>query len=322
MLVAASCFAVLGLVTLTLTVFPELQAQHQWLALAASFGPYGWFAWLGATVLTLAGARGRLRLLAAPLALGLAWHIGVLTPYLQTADTVAATPANTLRILELNLRFGLADLDQLSAEVSAANVDVVVLEEVTRSNAKTFAGKAWRKLLPYQLGTAGADRDGARGIGDARGTMVLSRHPASSLATADGTRFSNLSARIDLPGHPFTLVAAHPVNPGYGVEGWLDDSDAVARLALAHDEGPLVVAGDLNATAEHLTVRELMAKAGLSDTATGRGWHPTYPADTWFPPLIQIDRMLVSRQFRTVDFRTVRVAGTDHLGLLVTLTFS
>jgi endonuclease/exonuclease/phosphatase (EEP) superfamily protein YafD len=322
LLAFAAAFGLLGLMLLVLALAPEAQAGHQWLAMAASFAPYGSIAWGAAVVLALVGARGRTRLVVAPLALGLAWHIGLLAPYLPGPTHKAAGQTESLTVLELNLHFGQADLTQLAADVDRFRPDVVVLTEVTRSDEKTFKNRSWSRALPYQAGTAGDDYDPAAGTGDARGTLVLSRQPLTQLEVADGTLFSDFAVRLDVSGKHVTLIAAHAANPEHGLDRWLGDGEALTRLALAHGSGPLIVAGDLNATAEHLTLRTLSAKAGLTDTASGEGWHPTYPADAWYPPLIQIDHVLVSRQFSTTGFQTVRVAGTDHLGLLVTLAFS
>ncbi len=318
----ATPFALVGLGLLLLVAAPQLQAQHQWLAMAASFAPYGWLAWLVAVVLALSGARGRTRLLVAPLALGLAWHTGVLVPYLPGPAHATASGATSLTVMELNLRWGLADLDQLADEVDRRHPDVVVLAEVTRSDAKAFARKPWSALLPYRTGTAGDDYSTTTWTGDARGTMALSPHPITLLDSTDDTLFSNFAVRLDLPDHPLTLIAAHPANPEHGLDRWLDDGASLTRLALEHSGGPLVLAGDLNATAEHLTLRELVAKAGLDDAGAGEGWHPTFPADTWYPPLIQIDHVLVSKGISTTAYQTFRVDGTDHLGLLVTLALS
>ena len=315
----ATPFALVGLGLLLLVAAPQLQAQHQWLAMAASFAPYGWLAWLVAVVLALIGSRGRVRLLVAPLALGLAWHTGVLLPYLPAPARASAAGSTSLSVLELNLRWGLADLDQVAEEVGRRRPDVVVLAEVTRSDAKAFAHRPWSKLLPYRTGTAGDDYSTTTWTGDARGTMVLSRHPITPLDGTDDTLFSNFAVTLGVPDHPLTLVAAHPANPKHGLNRWLDDATSLTRLALEHTGGPLLVVGDLNATAEHLTLRELTAKAGLTDAGAGEGWHPTYPADAWYPPLIQIDHVLVSNDFSATGYRTFRIDGTDHLGLDVTL---
>lgn len=318
---ASTVLALVGAALLLLTFVPELQARLNWLAMAASFAPYGWLCWLLAVLLGLAATRRRARLLVLPLGLGLAAHSLVLLPYLPDAPAAAAGQSN-LGLLAINLRFGLADLDQLAAEIDRAEPDVVVLTEVTRSNAKVLRRKAWADRLPYRLGTTGRDYGRTTGIGDASGTMVLARVPLTELGRAKETRFTNLAIRVELPEHPFVLVAAHPANPQHGLNPWLRDGQSLARLAAAHAGGPMIIAGDLNATAEHLTLRELESMAGVTDTAAGRGWHPTYPSDRWYPPLIQIDHVLTSKQFTATGFESFKVAGTDHLGLLVRLAVS
>jgi len=322
LLVAASVCATIGLFLLVLDAAPELQGRHQWLAMAASFAPYGWLAWLAAVVLGLAGARGRTRLVVAPLALGLALHTGILAPYLPEPSRASAGSRTAVTVLELNLRYGLADPDALGTQVAAGRPDVLVLAEATRATEKTLRRAAWAKGYPYVVGTTGHDYDTADSVGDPRGTLVASRYPVTHFEGADDTSFSTFAVRVELPGHPFTLVAAHPANPQYGVGTWLKDADSLTRLAMGRANGPMVLAGDLNATGEHLTLRTLLAKTGLADTVAGQGWRPTFPADAWYPPLIQIDHVLVSREFAVTGFRTLRVPGTDHLGLLVQLQLS
>jgi len=319
-LAVSTAFALAGAFLMLLAIAPDLQARHQWLAMLASFAPYGWVCWLVAVIVAVAATRQRLLVL--PLVAGLAAHTFLLLPYLPGTPTAVAGQRGTLNVLELNLRFGLADIGQLSAEVDRSRPDVVVLAEVTDSNLRVLKNKAWRARLPYRLGTTEPDADPATGFADAGGTMILSRFPLTELGRTKGTVFTNLAARVALPDHPFVLVAAHPANPEHGLDRWLQDGQALAQLTAGHTSEPLVVAGDLNATAEHLTLRELKARADLTDTATGHGWHPTYPADAWYPPLIQIDHVLVSSAFTTTALDTFAIPGTDHRGLSVRLAFA
>jgi endonuclease/exonuclease/phosphatase family metal-dependent hydrolase len=213
-------------------------------------------------------------------------------------------------------------MGQLAVQIDQRRPDVVVFAEVTDATLKTLNTKAWRTRLPYRLGTTAASADPARRYEGAGGTMVLSRFALTDLGKAADTTYTNLAVRVAMPEHPFVLVGAHPVNPEHGLRSWLQDAQSLAELASAHTSEPLVVAGDLNATAEHLTLRELKARAGLTDTATGRGWHPTFPAGAWYPPLIQIDHVLVSSAFTTTGLDTFAVSGTDHRGLMVQLAAS
>lgn len=301
---------------------PELQGRHHWLAMAAAFIPYGVFAWAAALLLVLVTARGRSRWWAVPLAVGLIGHGLVVLPYLPGTEPAHARTKPALTVLALNLRFGLADLDQLETVVEQTRPDVLVLTEVTRSGTTRFKQPGWRKRLPHQAGSSGRDFDQSEGTGDACGTMVLSKVPLTEVGRTESTPFTNLAVRLELPSGPVVLVAAHPVNPARAVKPWLRDGHALAGLAAGHAREPLIVAGDLNATAEHLTLRNLQARTGLVNAADGRGWHPTYPANRWHPPLIPIDHVLVSEHFATISYATVQINGTDHLGVLVELAVS
>ena len=325
-IVVAGLFGLVGLTLLLLVLAPDLQARGQWLTEAASFAPYGWLCWLVAVLVGLRSTRHPLAVL--PLTLGLVVHSFLLLPYLPGAPSAVAGQRATLGVLELNLHYGLADTEQLAAEVDRRSPDVLVLAEATDSTLKALSTKAWRARMPHRLGTTDPDADpatgygGSGGSGGSGGTMILSRFALTELGRAHDTAYTNLAVRVALPERPFVLVGAHPVNPKHGLNQWLHDGQSLAALASAHTDEPLVVAGDLNATAEHLTLRELKARAGLTDTATGRGWHPTYPADGWYPPLIQIDHVLVSSAFTTIDLDTFGVPGTDHRGLMVQLAVS
>ncbi len=59
---------------------------------------------------------------------------------------------------------------------------------------------------------------------------------------------------------------------------------------------------------------------GFADAAeqSGAGITRTFPADSTLPPLLGIDHVLTYNATAT-DVQTVRVPGSDHLGLLATL---
>ena len=49
------------------------------------------------------------------------------------------------------------------------------------------------------------------------------------------------------------------------------------------------------------------------------GFAPTFPADTWFPPVITIDHEL-TRDAAAPSVRTIDLPGSDHRALLATNT--
>jgi len=317
--VVAMALGAIGAALLVLAFFPDVQRLHRYLALAAAFAPYGVLLWPIAAIIALAAARGRARLLTLPLLVGLVGSIVVVAPYLPVSASARVDERTDVTVLALNMRFGRADLAELHRVVAAERPDLVVLTEATAHDDAAFSQPEWLTLLPYRLGSPGHDWDPATGAGDPSGTLILARVPVMAPPTDPGAG-KTVAARVDLAGLQVTVVAGHPVNPTARVADWQSDADVLTQLARAHADGPLIVAGDLNATAEQVTLRDLQAATGVTDTSVGWGWHPTFPANQWFPPLVQIDHVLVSHHFRSTGFGTFRVADTDHLGVMARLT--
>jgi endonuclease/exonuclease/phosphatase (EEP) superfamily protein YafD len=317
--VMAAGFALVGAAFGVLYLFPELQATSRAIALASSFIPYALIPWALATLIVLASSRGSGRLLTLlPLA-GLLAQAMVLLPYFST-DYAAPTGTNsTLRVMTLNMHYGQADTAQLLAEVERDRPDVLVLTEFTTQSAAILTNPRWTAQLPYHLGTTGRSSS-QRNFGDPAGTQVLSRTPITELARATGTFDTNLAVAVDANGHQLVLIAAHPVNAVRGdLDGWLSEGKILSSFASGFSDQPLVIAGDLNAVPEHLTVRNLLTQNRLHESV--QGWQPTYPADRLMP-LITIDHVLASEQFRTISVRRFAISNTDHLGSVVELAQS
>jgi endonuclease/exonuclease/phosphatase (EEP) superfamily protein YafD len=308
-----------GLAAGVLYVFPGLQSSYRLVAMASSFLPYGVLAWALATVIMLLATRGRGRWLVVPLVAGLLAHSLMVVAYFDPAHQAPAGTQPTLRLVALNMHYGRADLGQLLAEVERVRPDIVVLTEFTAQADAVLSAPEWRSLLPYHAGTIG--REARHGWdGDGSGTQVLSRTPLKELGRTEDTRATSLAVQVTAGGHSLVLVAAHPANVlSEGVDGWLGESRAVTDLAKRYADQPLVVAGDLNSVPEHETLRSLVAETGLHESLTG--WQPTYPADR-LVPMIRIDHVLASSQFRTVSMDTFSATGSDHRGLVAELAQS
>ncbi len=85
------------------------------------------------------------------------------------------------------------------------------------------------------------------------------------------------------------------------------------------DGRPVIVPGDFNATYDMAPFRKLLTN-GYADAAeqSGAGITRTFPADSSWPPRFGIDRVLTYNATAT-DVHTVRVPGSDHLGLITTV---
>lgn len=204
-----------------------------------------------------------------------------------------------------NLYYGRARVPELVDAVTRAAPDVLVVQEATVPILGRLEATALAAELPHRLS------QGATAWGP-EGAAVFSRFPLTVLR-APAARGAQFVLRVDRPGAPFALVAVHTTNPLVDLPSWRAQLGEVAAVA-ATVEGPLVVAGDFNATREHDELQRLLATGGLADAAdlAGSGWLPTFPAASGWVPLVGLDHVLVSGGVGARWVRTVPIAGADH----------
>lgn len=120
-----------------------------------------------------------------------------------------------------------------------------------------------------------------------------------------------LTATIRHPGGDFTFIAAHPVPPTSLF--WADERDRMlAELALLVEqtEGPLVLAGDLNATRWSSAIQPLFA-GGLVDSSLGHGYQATWMRRNPFLA-IPIDHILTRGIGPCRERHLGPALGSDH----------
>jgi len=306
-------------VSLLLTCCRLFTPTPQKLVMATAFVP---FALVGYALAALAwwavrrlGATGRRRVSATALVasvLGVVLHAGLLVPSYAGSH---ASGRPDLVVMTSNLRLGLGDTTEVTRLAERGHADVVVLEEVTPI---AFVGlERLRRELPYLAGEPFAG---------ARGTVVLSRYPltqVSQIKVYNGAWVMTVGAP-----KPFSLVAVHTSQPMASPLLWRSDHRSLLwQTTLVARRGPVVMAGDFNATLDHRPMRDLMG-LGLSDAArqANAGWQPTWPSDPeaghalpFGLGAMAIDHVLVSRQFSAISTSTHEVTGTDHRALLARL---
>ncbi len=278
-----------------------------WVAVLQALFPVAGAGIVAVTLLALVCRHPRLALVgAAPSAVVLVLAGATLLP--QTVPP----RADDLTVVSANLNFGGADAAALVREVTTRHTDVLVLLEVTPESVTRLRDAGLDAALPEVAGTAAPG---------ARGTLVRSRFPLTLLDDADTEGFGQRQpeVRVERPGHPFVLKAAHPLQPVQFVESWRGSLAALSRWKDAQPAGErFVIAGDLNASAAHPAYRELAD--GLTDAhrAAGLGWVRTWPYGRRLPPFVQLDHVL-SRGFEVVGAGTVVVGDTDHAAVWATL---
>lgn len=258
----------------------------------------------------------RARIVAVPLLVigmvGTALHTAWVLPSLVGHDTNGRV---SIRVMEANLRYGMADAAQIARIARDEDVDVVVLTELTPEELARLDAAGFTERYPHHAGHARPVRDG---------TMAFSRYPLRDVRPLDVSRHG-IVAEVEAP-RPFTLVAAHAGQPFFAGYGWRADI-ATLRTVVSRIRGPRMLVGDLNASMGTRQLRSLAHADHLEDAAraAGSGWQPTWPGATgpWLFRLTggvaAIDHVLVSSDFDAVSTSTYVVGGSDHRALVARL---
>lgn len=246
-------------------------------------------------------------------------HVGVLVSRGVGAGevpTAATAQPGNITVLALNVHSA-ADADAVIDAVRDSGADVLALSEVA---------SWWRDRIEERLEKAGLDFTmftGESTGSPARGSVLF---VSADLGPYVGVPTPFLGVvrveAADGAGPPFAVV--HPRSlpriPFLGsspdrMEDWRSDTAVIAQVAADMPGG--VIAGDVNATVDHLPLSGL---SGYDDAATiaGIGGFATFPS--WLPGLLgaSIDHVLVDTSALTVgEAGFLRIAGTDHRALVV-----
>lgn len=228
-------------------------------------------------------------------------------------------PHAEMRVLSSNIRRGQADA-QSFVELATANADVITVAELTAESVQRFKAAGIDAVFPHSHLSPGPE---ASGIG------IWSRYPLIALSPPRHRGAYLPAARVQLPGVRFDPVVAaeHVFSPlAYGVnnvDGWRNDMVAAkARmddLTTAAGPGAVIIGGDFNSTPDIKQFRDLLTDGYLDAVQqSGSGFAPTFPSNTWYPPVLAIDHVL-TRRAAAGPVRKIAVAGSDHRALLVTV---
>lgn len=197
----------------------------------------------------------------------------------------------------------------------ASRADVLVLVEVANSMQRALARAGIDRRFPHQL----------RAVASKNGTNdgIYSRLPLSRPRLIHDVVNELPAATVSRGGRSLRIVAVHIDGPLHGRTQWqteLMQLEPVARSTT----GPLVIAGDFNATRWNPPFRDLL-DAQLTDAHESRGqglsrsWPVRGTPFAAFGPLMRLDHALTNSQATATRIRDVDVPGSDHLGFDVTV---
>ena len=226
---------------------------------------------------------------------------GTLVPFYWPQPKATNDPHH-LRLLALNVLSGNRDFAEVTELIQTEAPDVVIALEVTAAWDRALG--ELKCVLPHAYR---APRE------DNFGIAIYSRLPLNEcqcIELAD-SGIEAVEATLTVRNQEVRLFGVHtlpPISRGLARARNLQ-LQYVARLAAAN-EGPTIVAGDLNTTSWSPYFQDLLRDGNLLDTRLGNGVLPSHRA----LPLMQmtLDHILVSPDVSVQRRWVVPCRGSDH----------
>ena len=234
---------------------------------------------------------------------------------ITTVPTVAAFMSATFRLMTVNLLHQRCDAADFARLLEKTSPDVVVTQELGPMCADVIASAFPNHRLRPALGFLG------RGIA----TRFDAEFGQIEMRGRPGT-----SAVLDVNGMRLRLAGAHLINP-IQFPWWTSVRTRGHQLAelfqwLEEDSGPVLVAGDFNASPRWPVYRQMTRRLDdlVADWAEREG---VRPERTWgwrpgWPRMLRIDHVFGSRAVRAVGVVVEPVVGTDHDAVVVDIEVS
>lgn len=233
---------------------------------------------------------------------------------MATRGAAEARGGDAVKIMSVNLMYGLMDADALLAQIEREAPDVVLFQEWT--------GQAERALKPRLRARFAHAVESTRD--DAFGEAVFSTRgwtrPGRMYPPRAGVGgIPQICVGVAVDGREMLIANVHllpPVRPSMFAEQRAM-ARGLAEWASSRDEGPHVMAGDFNAVGGSSVMRAF-ARAGMADAldAAGPRWSrgTTWPRRGWLrhAPGVGIDHVLVNDEVVCVEARTGEDFGSDH----------
>ena len=237
----------------------------------------------------------------------------VIPYYRTTSQSNSGRHDSHLRLIQVNLLKTNQKYQKLLEVVRSANADVVVLQELTETwNEQTQGLRQEYPHVVFEPRSNGA------------GMAVLSRYPAegAQTLTLDDSDHIAILVRLKVGDESISVLALHPTTPITPFKFKNRNRQYREAATLVKNlTGPRVIIGDLNITMWSPYFVELQNESGLRDARLGFGLRTTWP--TFLPPLLRlpIDHCLVSEEVEINSIEVGASTGSDHLPLIVQLSF-
>jgi endonuclease/exonuclease/phosphatase (EEP) superfamily protein YafD len=233
---------------------------------------------------------------------------------LPRALATAAEPqsdARTLTVLAFNTYEGDGDVDALAALIRSTRPDLIAIPEAAARYRDRLA-----PLVPEYRFAPSNERGR-----DVQAVTAATRNDLGEVAVQVDRSTPFPSVEVSGAGlGDVRFVAFHSVAPTPGdVPQWRSDLATLDRWCADRQSGPVIIAGDFNATLDHSVFRS--AITGCADAAEQAGegltgtWTTHWPE--WLGP--QIDHVLVTGGITAETLSVHEVPGSDHRAVLTRL---
>ena len=227
---------------------------------------------------------------------------------LSAIGKAAVVPAGVtrIRLLTANILDINTEVALLAADLMDSGADLMLLQEVSEQHLADLRAAGVLDAYPFQI-LAPSERP--------HGSAILSKLPISTGGIIKAAGYPMTRAEVVTAAGIVVVLNVHPLAPSIPqqVAEWHAQLAALTRLA-GDETGPLIVAGDFNATADHLPFSQLLG-IGLRDAfdEAGRGIGATWPS--WRRPMIpvmRLDHVLVRGPITVLSAEVQDSRGSDH----------
>lgn len=239
-------------------------------------------------------------------------HVVWVVPLVQPrAAAEAAIDGVPLRLLSINLYALNPRVADAAEVIRNADADVLFLQELTPAHHAALArGGAFDR---YRYGVADPRINST-------GSAIYAKRPLEGAEAWWAADQPMTRATLRVGEGSLRLYNVHTISPLTRVRDWNRQLDAVAQAVRA-EAGPVLLAGDFNATRDHRGFRRLL-DLGWRDAhdAVGRPGATTWPAGKRrTPALIRLDHVLLPDGIAARRVVELPAVGSDHRPILADL---
>ena len=240
--------------------------------------------------------------------IGLLINLGVLVATYWGFPAAPDTTSKRMRVLVVNVNTENRLYEATLTAIRSQYPDVIVVEEINDEWLKQF--KKLEKEYRYSCVKSRSDNFGI-------GVYSKIRLIENDVVYIGDSLVPCVRVAVKYGGQIITIYGIHSLPPG-SHDYWLRRNKQLAGIAewCGTNTGPRLVVGDFSTTPWSHAFRTLVRDSGLTDSACGWHYQPTWPVGSWIMKM-PIDHVLASDQVQVLERTVGPDMGSDHLPVYV-----